>query len=205
MKKRFFLFAILLISLSVLAGCGEELASGLVGGEDTTTQRQPAGRQPPPTLRSTFDGGGTTGGRVTNPRNGDGEANRVEVLISPVWLQSFEDGTFMAVTDFPAKKDVYILTRTSHWAHPEDEVPFVTELETVTIRENASFSQRFSPDPLHWTRAVEVSIESFETLQKLPLPETTAEGIEIGEGAEFTVRYRAVENHDRVVFFHRPE
>ena len=206
--KKFFLFAMFVMLLTpflILMGCGENFASGLLGGDDEedVTLQQPAGRRPPPTLGSVFDTGGDTDGRVTDPRNDD-EVNRVEVLMSPVWLQSFEDGTFMAVTDLPAQQDIYILTRTSHWAHAEDEVPFITKLETITIRQNASFSQRFSPDPLHWTRAVEVSIEPIEMLKKLSFPEITAEKIEIAE-ADITINYRALENHDRVVFFHRPE
>ncbi len=206
--KKVFLFAalaILLMPFLFLVGCGEGSASGLLGGnEEGATPQRTTGRQPPPTLGSAFDTEAGGERSVADPSS-DGALERVEVLIAPIWLQSFEDGTFMAVTDLPAKQNIYILTRTSHWAHPEDEVPFITKLETITIRQNASFSQRFSPDPLHWTRAVEVSIEPFEILQKLPLPETTAEGIEIGAGVGFTIRYRALEDHDRVVFFHRLE
>ena len=204
MEKKFFLFAILVIPFLILTSCGEDVGSGIRTGDGVTPQQQPSGRRPPPTLGSTFDpGDGDTGGRVTGDLRDNGD--RVEILISPVWLQSCEDGTFMAVTDLPARQNIYILTRTSHWAHPEDDVPFVTKLETITIKQNASFSQRFSANPLHWTRAVEISIEPFETLQKLSLPETTAEGIEIAEGTEFSARYRALENHDKVVFFHLPE
>ena len=209
MKKRFFLFtafAMLLLTPSLfLTGCGENFVSGLLGGDEgkegDVTPQQPAGRPPPPTLGSAFD----ADDRATGELRSDDTPERVEILIVPVWLQRFDDGTFMVVTDLPAKQNIYVLVRISHWAHPEDEVPFMTTLATVTIRKNASFSQRFSADPLHWTRAVEVSIEPFKALEKLPLPETTSEGIEIEAGTEFTARYRSLENNDRVVFFHRPE
>ena len=204
MKKRFFLFAILLLltPFLVLTGCGEDAGSGILGG-DGATVRQPIGKQPPPTVGSAFTGG-DTGGRAT----GDG-VDSAEVLTALVWLEKLENGNMRIVASLAAKQKIHILVWITHWAHPEDEAPFLVTPAIITIQENANFSLEFlPPKPEHWTRSIRVQIGPFKDLKDLSLKTVdykTAEDYDIEEEHEFTALYRVPEGHGHVDFFYFPE
>lgn len=207
MKKSFFHFAsvaMLLMSFLALMGCGEGFDSGLQEEEDTTS-RQRSDHSPPPTLGSVFD----TGDKASGDSFDGNVVDSAEVLTALVWLEELDNGNMRVTTRLPAKQKTHILVRISHWAHKEDVAPFIAPWAIITIEENANFSHEFLPEPEHWTRAIRVQIQPFETLSyPMILKEVkykTAEGYDIPEGYEFTALYRAAEGHSYVDFFHFPE
>lgn len=212
MRKKVFLFAgvaMLLIPLLVLAGCGDDFSdfeSGLLksGDEKDVTPQQPADKHLPP-LVSVFDSDDRASGNSFD----DNEVDSAEVLTAVVWMEKLQNGNMRVATSLPAQQKTHILARITHWAHEEDEGPFLAPFTIITIKKNASFSGEFlPPEPEHWTRAIRVQIEPFTSLRKLPLAAVnykTAEGYDLEEGHEFTAPYRAPEDHRFVDFFHFPE
>lgn len=206
MKKRFFHFAsvaMLLMPFLALMGCGEGFDSGLQ--EEDTTSRQRSDHSPPPTFGSVFD----TDDRASGDSFDDSALDSAEVLTALVWLEKLDNGNMRVMTRLPAQQKTHILVRISHWAHKEDEAPFIAPWAIITIEKNASFSFEFLPEPEHWTRAIRVQIQPFEALSYPGILKEvkykTAEGYDIPEGYEFTAPYRAPEGHTSVDFFHFPE
>ena len=215
MEKRLLPTMAAMIVITILAGCGdyadyERESGGILIGEGPSGSTQEPTRivlppTPPPAQPQT-----TTVGAA---KNGDAIkfSNEEEVLFSPVGLQLEPRGVQVVTSAPPTAGTLIILVRTSYWWRIEDEKPFESVFQFVTITMGADSSKVF-PVNLWPGVTTEVAIEPLEVAKeaivKMRAPDRdgeeekkvfTRERHEIQKDHRF-VAYEPVEEHRRLVF-----